>query len=101
MSAACPGDGLEHVTAHPCTGTDPVLGLFILAPSLEAAEYTATALCRRAIADRAAFGGEAVLLGCEAAFPAPPCGQPPHPPDRGGRLMPRTDPDTPCHWKGP
>ncbi|MFJ2897795.1 hypothetical protein ACIO87_23255 [Streptomyces sp. NPDC087218] len=49
QAVAVPGDGLEHVAVHPETAAGPVLGLFITADHLEAAEATAAALCLRAV----------------------------------------------------
>ncbi|MGK5733239.1 hypothetical protein [Streptomyces sp. URMC 124] len=44
------GDGLEHVSVHPEDPGGPVVGLFLTAPSLAAAELRAAALCARALA---------------------------------------------------
>jgi hypothetical protein len=45
-----PDEPIEHVAVHGDTGGDPVLGLFVLAPSVAAAERLAAAACRRALA---------------------------------------------------
>lgn len=67
---ARPGDGLEHVVAHPAAEGGPVIGLFLTAPSLAAAEIAAAALCHRALA--ADEGLDGFTLGsCAAAFVAP------------------------------
>lgn len=88
--SACPSDGLEHVAVHPDQPTGPVVGLFLIASCLEAAECAAAALCLRAF-NRAAFRDEVVFLGCQAVAPRP----------SDGRLMPRTVADSTPLWKGP
>lgn len=40
---------VEHVSAHPHAQPDPVLGVFLLADSLNEAERRAEDLCRRAL----------------------------------------------------
>ncbi|MFJ3880223.1 hypothetical protein ACIPW5_22545 [Streptomyces sp. NPDC090077] len=47
---AGPDDGLEHVSLHPDAPGGPVVGLFLTAPLLAAAELRAAALCMRALA---------------------------------------------------
>ncbi|MFI0719526.1 hypothetical protein [Streptomyces sp. NPDC021224] len=45
-----PDEPIEHVAVHPDAVTGPVLGLFVLAPSVAAAERLAATACRRALA---------------------------------------------------
>ncbi|MCX5382580.1 hypothetical protein [Streptomyces sp. NBC_00083] len=59
-AGARPDDGLEHVAVHPAARPHPVIGLYVRADSLAAAEHRAFALCRRALKERA-FGGWSLL----------------------------------------
>ncbi|MFD5655481.1 MULTISPECIES: hypothetical protein [unclassified Streptomyces] len=43
------GDGVEHVSVHPHAVPCPVVGLYLLAESLEEAEARALEVCRRAV----------------------------------------------------
>jgi hypothetical protein len=63
------GDRLEHVVVHPYAQPGPVLGLFLRAANVEAAEKAAAALCRRAFAAPGAFPRGTTLLGCATAIP--------------------------------
>ncbi|MGC0422786.1 hypothetical protein [Embleya sp. AB8] len=65
LSSARPGEGIEHVAFHPDAKPLPVLGLFVTADSLAAAEATALAVCRRAIREQDALRGIDVV-GCAA-----------------------------------
>jgi hypothetical protein len=56
-------DGLEHVTIHADIPGSPVVGLFISAGSIEAAESTALAICRRAL-ERHPELGMFTLVAC-------------------------------------
>ncbi|MFI9269959.1 hypothetical protein ACIGXM_04485 [Kitasatospora sp. NPDC052896] len=56
-SCAHATDQLEHVVAHPRARPHPVLGLFVVADGLGQAEARAWAVCRRALAERAALAG--------------------------------------------
>ncbi|WP_327261401.1 hypothetical protein OG444_07490 [Streptomyces sp. NBC_01232] len=47
---ADPDDGLEHISLHPDAPGGPVVGLFLTAPRLAAAELRAAALCIRTLA---------------------------------------------------
>ncbi|MFD0122579.1 hypothetical protein [Streptomyces virginiae] len=49
-------EGLEHVVAHPCALPHPVLGFYVRAENLTAAELKAHELCRRLL-DRVEFAG--------------------------------------------
>jgi hypothetical protein len=62
-----PSDGLQHVEPHPDALGGPVLGLFVLAESLEAAEAAAGRICLRAVRHLPEFAG--LSLGrCEAVL---------------------------------
>ncbi|GHB39162.1 hypothetical protein GCM10010331_28470 [Streptomyces xanthochromogenes] len=50
MGCADPDDGLEHVSVAPDGAGGPVLGLFLVAPSLVVAERVAATVCTRALA---------------------------------------------------
>ena len=50
---ARPDEHLQHVVVHSNGATGPVLGLFLLAPTLKDAEQVAAALCQRALAENA------------------------------------------------
>ncbi|MFE4856724.1 hypothetical protein [Streptomyces sp. NPDC056670] len=50
MDCADPDDGLEHVSVHPGDTDGPVLGLFLVAPTLAVAELGAATVCTRALA---------------------------------------------------
>lgn len=46
---ACLDEGLEHVVVHPCALPDPVIGLYVRAENLAAAELKAQGLCGRVL----------------------------------------------------
>ncbi|MFD7258116.1 hypothetical protein [Streptomyces sp. NPDC059874] len=48
---------VDHVSAHPHALPDPVVGAYVLAESLEAAERAAEALCGRAVEELPALRG--------------------------------------------
>ncbi|MFK0254073.1 hypothetical protein [Streptomyces sp. NPDC090445] len=50
----CP---VDHVSAHAHAMPDPVVGVYVLAESLEAAERAAEALCRRAVEELESLRG--------------------------------------------
>ncbi|MEW1910825.1 hypothetical protein AB0442_20625 [Kitasatospora sp. NPDC085895] len=54
---AGPDEAVEHVSVHADAAGGPVLGLYVLASSLVAAERTAAAVCRRAIESVPALRG--------------------------------------------
>ncbi|MFF2076343.1 hypothetical protein ACFVXG_16480 [Kitasatospora sp. NPDC058162] len=60
--------GLEHVSVHPATGFGPVLGLFLAADSLDAAERAARAVCLDVLATAPELRG-LTLASCEAVAP--------------------------------
>lgn len=47
LALARPGEGVEHVTAHPHAVPDPTLGVFLVAKSLTEAEALTAVLCYR------------------------------------------------------
>ncbi|MEU6842771.1 hypothetical protein ABZ930_12995 [Streptomyces sp. NPDC046716] len=85
-------ESIEYVVVHPTTPTGPVIGLFLLAGSVEEAEVIGATVCERALRGRAELSGFQ-LLACEARLVAeyydrlaglgPP-----------GRVMPRPDHDS-------
>jgi hypothetical protein len=86
------GESIEYVVVHPDTPIGPVIGLFLLAGSLEEAEEVGAAVCGRALRTRAELSGF-LLLGCEGRLVAPYfdrlLGWAPR-----GRVMPRPDHDS-------
>ncbi|MGW2649015.1 hypothetical protein ACWC2T_29860 [Streptomyces sp. NPDC001393] len=60
--------GLEHVSVHNDAGTGLVLGLFLLARSLEAAECSALQVCLRALSHAPQLHSF-TLLQCSAEAP--------------------------------
>ncbi|MEV0381744.1 hypothetical protein [Nonomuraea sp. NPDC050643] len=56
-----PADGIEHVVLHADGSDGGLVGLFVLAPSVEEAEHTAAAVCRRALDSSPELAG--FLLG--------------------------------------
>lgn len=44
-----PDDGIEYVVIHSDTEPGPLVGMFVLAPQVEAAERTAATVCQRAL----------------------------------------------------
>ncbi len=66
---ARPEDRLEHVAVHQEDPPGPVLGLFLLAESLEQAEGAAFRVCLRALRTCRGLTGFR-LLSCGAAWPA-------------------------------
>ncbi|CAM5463979.1 hypothetical protein [Streptomyces abikoensis] len=69
-AARKPEEGIQHVTLHSGARPHPVLGLFVSAPSLAAAEYAARAVCLRALADDEVPPGIG-LARCEAPLLTP------------------------------
>ena len=69
LRCARSADRLEHVVLHPgaAPAPGPVLGLFLLGTTLEAAEDAAALLCRRALRSRELRGFR--LLTCNAVLP--------------------------------
>lgn len=57
------GEGLEHVAVHAAVPGSPVVGLFISAASIEAAERNALAICHRALARHPELGGFRLVGG--------------------------------------
>ncbi|MGW8763535.1 hypothetical protein ACWGN5_13640 [Streptomyces sp. NPDC055815] len=90
--SAKPGESVEYVVVHPDTPVGPVVGLFLLARSLEQAEEIGAAVCGRALRTRRELSGF-LLLGCEGRLVGPyfdrMFGW-----DRPGRVMPRPDHDS-------
>jgi hypothetical protein len=82
-----PDDQLDHAELHPDAEGGPVLGLFVTAPSMAAAEGTARALVERALKRHPALD-EGVLVRCEVPFTPPFYEWLAVLPDEGGRLMP-------------
>lgn len=70
LSLAAADDPVEHVSAHPNAVPDPVLGFFVLADDLEAAELRAESLCRRALDAFSELRGW-ILAGVGAPLVAP------------------------------
>ncbi len=70
MSLAVPTDGVEHVAVHPRALPHPVLGLYLLADRLEAAEESARVLVARTLAAHPELSGWK-LLGAQAPLVAP------------------------------
>ncbi|MEU6968827.1 hypothetical protein AB0A71_13995 [Kitasatospora aureofaciens] len=56
-AAVRPEDRVEHVVVHPEAFPDPVLGVYLLADSLAAAESRTAGFCRRALATVPEFAG--------------------------------------------
>ncbi|WP_327678589.1 hypothetical protein [Kitasatospora sp. NBC_00458] len=48
-AAVSPGDHVEHISVHPHRAPHPVVGVYLLTDSLEAAEAGAERFCRRAL----------------------------------------------------
>jgi hypothetical protein len=69
LQCAQPEDGLEHIVVHADASPGPVLGLILLAPSLESSERAAEAVCRRALRTHDSLRGY-TLVSCGAAMPA-------------------------------
>ncbi|WP_020552409.1 hypothetical protein [Embleya scabrispora] len=67
LAAAEPEDGLEHVSVHAHASGGPVLGLFLLAPTLAVAEAAALRVCERALVSSAALAAFG-LVGVQAAL---------------------------------
>lgn len=65
-----PEEGVRHVTLHAEAQPRPVLGLFVAASSLTAAETVARALCERAVELDPGLAGIRVLR-CEAPLIGP------------------------------
>ena len=61
--AAGRDDGVEHVSVHRHARPDPVLGVYVMADFLEAAEKVAAAVCVRALRLRPELRAWAVLDG--------------------------------------
>ncbi|MEV4758792.1 hypothetical protein AB0J86_27360 [Micromonospora sp. NPDC049559] len=70
MQSAQPEDGLQHVVVHADASPGPVLGLLLLAPSLESSELAAQTIIRRALQTHDSLRGY-TLVSCGAAMPAP------------------------------
>jgi hypothetical protein len=62
-AAAGLDDGVEHVSVHRNARPDPVLGVYVIADFLEAAERVAAAVCARALRLRPELRAWAVLEG--------------------------------------
>lgn len=60
---ACETEGLEHVTVHADIPGSAVVGLFVSAENIEAAERFALAICRRAL-ERHPELAVFTLVGC-------------------------------------
>ncbi|MEU5161184.1 hypothetical protein AB0G74_16465 [Streptomyces sp. NPDC020875] len=56
-------DGLEHIVVHPQAADGTLVGLFMLASTVEEAELRAARVCRRALETQPELEGFA-LLGC-------------------------------------
>ncbi|CAK7286909.1 hypothetical protein ACNFR7_04055 [Streptomyces sp. RM1] len=67
QQCAGPVDGVEFVVCHPAAPGGPVLGLFLLAPSLAEAEQAAERVCRRALSRHVPLRAFA-LLACGAVM---------------------------------
>ncbi|MGC9437697.1 hypothetical protein [Streptomyces sp. WG5] len=80
LSHAQDDDGLEHVCLHPHARPDPVLGLYLIADTLDTAETKAVALCNRALLGTPELDAWSVRSAAaplitpfyEALFDAPP-----------------------------
>lgn len=59
--------GLEHVVVHPDAPGGPVVGLFLVAPGLSAAESEAAAVIRRAL-DRCPTLAGFTLVSCQVVL---------------------------------
>ncbi|MFD7988403.1 hypothetical protein ACFV4M_34225 [Kitasatospora indigofera] len=90
---AVPADGLEHVAVHPRAEPDPVLGLYLLSPSLEEAEACAARLCRRAFDTLPRLAGWQ-LLSARAPMVTPFYEHLLGLPGGGGPIRPGPDPST-------
>lgn len=82
-----PEDRLDHADLHPDAEGGPVLGLFVTAPSMAAAEGTARVLVERAL-KRHPVLDEGALVRCEVPFTLPFYEWLALLPDEAGRLMP-------------
>ncbi|MFF2013147.1 hypothetical protein ACFVWY_29310 [Streptomyces sp. NPDC058195] len=61
----CEEQGIEHAVVHPTAeGNDSLVGLFVLAGSVEEAENLAARACRRALAGHAELAGF-TLASCD------------------------------------
>ncbi|MCX5198630.1 hypothetical protein OOK31_32895 [Streptomyces sp. NBC_00249] len=61
---------VEHVSAHAHALPDPVVGVYVLAENLEAAERAAEVLCRRAVEEvRALRGWTVTRVGAPLVAP--------------------------------
>ncbi|MFD7629962.1 hypothetical protein ACFV7Q_28750 [Streptomyces sp. NPDC059851] len=87
LALAQAGEGVEHVTAHPYAEPHPVLGLFLVAPSLHEAEGRAAGVCRRLLREHTGMTGWA-LVRAEVPLLAPlghgPLGPPESPSTASG-----------------
>ncbi|MFD0266803.1 hypothetical protein ACFVGY_09435 [Streptomyces sp. NPDC127106] len=70
LALAQAGEGVEHVSAHPYAEPHPVLGLFLMAPSLREAEGRAAGVCRRLLREHTGMSGWA-LVRAEVPLLAP------------------------------
>ncbi|QKW53055.1 hypothetical protein [Streptomyces buecherae] len=86
------GEAVEHVVVHRVADSNLVVGVFLLAPSLRAAEGVAEAVCRRALATYERLGG-LTFDGCQVPFVAAYYERAADP-AAAGQLMPRHDPST-------
>ncbi|MEU3031257.1 hypothetical protein ACPCBC_32655 [Streptomyces incarnatus] len=68
MRCARPDEHLQHVVMHSNGPAGPVLGLFLLAPTLKEAEQVTAALCQRAL-DRNAELRRFRLTSCGVVVP--------------------------------
>lgn len=81
---------LDHAVLHSDASPGPVLGLFVTAPSLPAAEDLARAVVERALRRHPALD-ETALVRCEVPFATPFYEWLAALPDADGRLMPPPD----------
>ncbi|MFH9132905.1 hypothetical protein [Streptomyces sp. NPDC017524] len=90
LALSRPGERIEHATAHPNAEPDPIIGIFVVAESLLAAEALAAELCHRLLDTHAGLAGwglrraEAPLLASWGHGPLGPPEASSHPSDLRG-----------------
>lgn len=96
---ALPEERLEHVAAHPdADGRELVVGLFVSASCVEAAERAATAICHRTL-DRSQSLRDFVLQGCGVGLVAKFYDRMLAESDPAGRSMPGPDQSNPDYFR--
>ncbi|MFE7135976.1 hypothetical protein ACFVIM_34515 [Streptomyces sp. NPDC057638] len=69
-ASALRGRGVQHIACHPDGPAGPVLGVFVMAETVESAEARVATLCRRALRIVPALRGVR-LIRCEVVLALP------------------------------